>query len=268
MTETAEATIERLTRELAETRASNEHLRAAVRLREAQLSDAVAQLAGGIAHDFNNILAVISGYTSLLVEDVPADQAWRADLQEINDATTRAVKLAQRVLAFSRRRQLVPAEVDVSTVVAELEDRLRGLLGDGVALEVMPGAELGAVWIDRARLEQVLLTLALDAPGVGAEGRRVRVAASSVTVTSPPTSADDPARGSYVLLAITDTAWFVDDSTRVREPLYAEETVSGLDDARLLLLRMVAAIVRRSGGHLRVTSEGERGTCFEILLPR
>jgi signal transduction histidine kinase len=39
------------------------------KLRLSSKLKAFGQLAGGVAHDFNNILAVIMGYTELLMED-------------------------------------------------------------------------------------------------------------------------------------------------------------------------------------------------------
>jgi DNA-binding NtrC family response regulator len=41
---------------------------------EAQKMEVIGQLAGGVAHDFNNILAVIMGYSDLMIQKLAPDE--------------------------------------------------------------------------------------------------------------------------------------------------------------------------------------------------
>ena len=58
--------------------------------RQAQKMEAVGRLAAGVAHDFNNLLTIINGYSELMIERLPAQDAMRASATEIRDAGLRA----------------------------------------------------------------------------------------------------------------------------------------------------------------------------------
>src|SRR5207244_4593182 len=110
-----------------------------MQLLQAQKMEAVGLLAGGVAHDFNNVLTAIAGYAELLREDLPGDDARRADVEEILRATDRAAALTRQLLAFSRRQVLAPRVLDLNTVVASVDNMLRRLIGADVALRTEIG---------------------------------------------------------------------------------------------------------------------------------
>ena len=49
---------------------------------EAQKMEVIGQLSGGVAHDFNNILAVIMGYSDLMLDELNPDNS---ECKEIGD---------------------------------------------------------------------------------------------------------------------------------------------------------------------------------------
>jgi len=84
---------------------------------EAQKMEVVGQLAGGVAHDFNNILAVIMGYSDLMLAKLEADSPLQKDAQTIRHAAECAAGLTRQLLVFSRKQTVQPVVLDINEVV-------------------------------------------------------------------------------------------------------------------------------------------------------
>jgi len=69
-------------------------------LQQSQKMEAIGTLAGGIAHDFNNILFPISGYTEMLLQDIPDNSPFHDNLSKILVGTKRAGDLVTQIPNF------------------------------------------------------------------------------------------------------------------------------------------------------------------------
>ncbi|QEL17643.1 PAS domain S-box protein [Limnoglobus roseus] len=232
-------------------------------LRQAQKMEAVGQLAGGVAHDFNNLLTVITGYTELILEDLPPDSPTRDLLVEIHKAGVRSAGLTRQLLAFSRKQVLTPKLLDLNEVVRETEKMLRRVIGEDVRLGVDLQPHPGWVLADQGQLEQVILNLAVNARDAMPRG-------GGLTITTRTAPADHggagPRSGPAVVLSVADTGVGMTDAVKARifEPFF---TTKAVGHGTGLGLAVVHGVVAQSGGRVEVDSAPGRGTVFRIFLP-
>jgi len=235
--------------------------------RQAQTMDAMERLAGAIAHDVNNALTAIAGHAELLLLGEGAEDGRREHAQEILGEVERAAGVPAQLLAFSGRQVLRPVPTDLNAVLADTEKMLRRILGEEIELDLVPAPGLGQVNVDPAKIEQVLLNLAVNArdamPGRG----RFTIETGNASLGEADLrfrSGLEP--GAYVLMSLTDTGVGMDAPTQSRlfEPFFTTR-----DDGRSGLgLSTVHGIVGQSGGFVSVSSTPGRGTAFRVYLPR
>jgi len=237
-------------------------------LRQAQKMEAIGRLAGGVAHDFNNLLAVMIGHCELMSAQMGAEDPLRRQVEVISKAGNRAAELTHQLLAFSRQQVLQPRIVNLNEVIEDTQKMLPRLLGAHIELSQRLESSLGQVKADPGQIEMVLLNLAVNARDAMPQGGRLTIATSNVDFgahSPPPCTGMKP--GPYVLLEVRDTGSGMDAVTQARifEPFY---TTKDVGKGTGLGLATVEGIVSQSGGFIAVESEVNRGTAFQIYLPR
>ena len=237
-------------------------------LEQAQKMDAIGRLAGGVAHDFNNLLTVILGRTDILLHPLRPEDPMRRGIELIQRTAGRAADLTRQLLAFSRRQILEPTIVDLNGVVTDLDRMLHRLIGEDIRLDLRLEPNLGLVEVDRGKIEQVLVNLAVNARDAMPEGGRLTIATRNVRITNhaSPRPSDVDA-GEYVRIDVVDTGHGMDRETaaRVFEPFF---TTKPIGRGTGLGLSTAYGIVKQSNGVIAVESEPGAGTSFQIHLPR
>lgn len=256
-----------------ELRALNATLEERVRKRTAELEASRAELQrlnelknellGMAAHDLRNPLAAIQGLVDLLVQQtfghLEGDQ--REALARIGASSRRMVALVNDLLDVSTieagRLKLECGPQDLLCVVRDAVDAIRLLAGPKeIRVELAEVEPLPHVWIDRARIEQVLSNLLGNAVKFSYPGSTVEVGLSR--------------REGCGVISVRDCGCGIapDQAERLFQP-FGAETRPGTAGERSTGLGLAIArkMVEAHGGKIWVTSELGVGSCFFVALP-
>jgi len=243
-----------------------EHLEA--QLRQSQKMEAMGTLAGGIAHDFNNILGAILGYGELAQQHAASGSAMRRYLDNVMHAAGRAKSLVERILGFSRSGLGQRVPVNVQAVIEETLELLGASLPAGIRLEKTLAAADAAVIGDATHLHQVVMNLCTNALHAMQPGGVLSVALEPVELSEPRSlSRGQLSSGAYVRLVVSDTGTGIPPAVleRMFDPFF---TTKGVGEGTGLGLSLVHGIVAELGGAINVATTLDKGTKFEIWLPR
>ncbi|HEV7588038.1 MAG TPA: MHYT domain-containing protein [Longimicrobium sp.] len=238
------------------------------RLQQGAKMEAVGQLAGGIAHDFNNLLTVITGYTAMLLEDLPRADPAREDLCAVAEAAERARGLTRQLLAFSRRQVIQPRILDLNRKVKNVAGMLRRLIGEDVALEIDLAPAVWPVCADPGQVEQVLVNLAVNARDAMPAGGTLRIRTANLEVDADRARERPGLRpGQFAAIVVEDTGMGIEPELlpHLFEPFF---TTKPRGKGTGLGLATVYGIVRQSRGVVYVDSTPGEGSRFWVLFPR
>ena len=124
---------------------------------------AIGRLVAGVAHDFNNLLTGILLYCDLLQSKAGTDRALIKKTDEIRHAAEQGAGLIRQLMTVGREQPGEPASVCFDHVLADLEQLLRHLLGEQVAIEIDLRGHTERVGITSAQAQQIILNLAVNA---------------------------------------------------------------------------------------------------------
>ena len=235
-------------------------------LRYAQKMQTVGQLAGGVAHEFNNLLQVVTGYSEVLLSRPDLDAPISRAVGEIKKSADRAVALTRQLLAFGQRQVFSSKILDLNAFVVRMNEMLRSTIGENIELVTVTRPGLWPVKADPGQIEQVILSLAVNARDAMPQGGRLTIETANTDIDEGYASRYVAARpGPYVMLSVSDTGCGMSEEvlSHLFEPFF---TTKGLGRGIGLGLATVYGIVRQSGGGLDVTSELRRGAASRSIF--
>jgi two-component system, cell cycle sensor histidine kinase and response regulator CckA len=235
---------------------------------QSQKMEVFGQLAAGIAHDFNNVLAVILGYSDLMIDTLGADDPTRKYTGEIRHAAVRASALTRQLLLFCRKQTIQPVVLDLNQVVEGLSEMLQRLIDENIQLTVVPGLEIGRARADAGHVGQVLMNLVVNARDAMPKGGKLIIGTSNVTLDENYASEHaGVTAGHYVMLSVSDTGTGITDAVKARL-FEAFFTTKPKGKGTGLGLATCQTIARECGGHIGLYSEIGKGTTFKVYFPR
>jgi nitrogen-specific signal transduction histidine kinase/CheY-like chemotaxis protein len=232
-----------------------------------QKLESVGTLASGIAHDFNNLLGGVLAQTELALSELATGVNPEEELTAIRDVAIRGSEIVRELMIYAGKESAVVGLVDVSRIVKEMVELLKVSVSKHAVLETDLGEDLPAVRANAAQLRQVVMNLVTNASDAIADRDGViRVTTSCVKVDQESSEgiSDRLAAGDYVQLTVSDTGHGMplETQARVFDPFFTTKLAGhGLG------LSIVHGIVRGLGGAIHLTSEPDKGTTLQILLP-
>jgi PAS domain S-box-containing protein len=235
---------------------------------QSQKLEAVGRLAGGVAHDFNNLMAVVIGNVSVLLAGLAREHPHREALLAIDQAAWRASELTRRLLGFSRQTKLWLKPCDIRPALDEIVALLRRTIDPRITIQVACPGDLWPIQADPGQLNQVLMNLCLNARDAMPDGGRLLLQAENVSLDEKKAQQHvDAHPGDYVRVRVADTGHGIaaDILPRIFEPFF---TTKEAGKGTGLGLAMVFGIIKQHQGWITCSSAVDRGTCFDIYLPR
>ncbi|WP_207485198.1 ATP-binding protein [Arenibaculum pallidiluteum] len=239
--------------------------REAVAREESERLEALGRLTGGVAHDFNNLLMVARAGADL----IKRRKGDAAQVERIADSLIAAVErgaaLTRQLLAFARRSEYRPVDLDLRQRAGGWADLLRQAVGAGINVSLALPESLWSVRTDPQALETALVNLAVNARDAMPSGGSLLVTATNVVMRG--TRADAGLHGEFVSLNVQDTGHGIPAEVlgRIFEPFF---TTKPAGKGTGLGLSQVFGFAKQSGGAVTVVSGPGRGATFTLFLPR
>jgi PAS domain S-box-containing protein len=220
----------------------------------------VGTLAAGVAHEINNPLAIILGFTDLLLEKTPPDSELSDILKTIEKQGTNAKRVVENLLSFTRfsenKEENVNINEDINSVLSVVGNTasLHKITLDKNLSETLPPVKGHA-----GELQQVFFNIINNAISSMKFG-------GTLTVVTKQTDFENT-----IEIKISDTGCGIrkEHRTRIFDPLFTTKKVG---EGTGLGLFVSYGIISKHGGNITFETKTEEesietGTTFIITLP-
>ncbi|MCE5281746.1 MAG: PAS domain S-box protein [Deltaproteobacteria bacterium] len=230
-----------------------------------QKIESLGTLAGGIAHNFNNLLMGIQGYTSLVLLKTDPSHPSYEKLKRIEEQVQSGADLTRQLLGFAREGRYAVKPTDMNDVL-EQSSSMFGKAKKEISVHRKYGKDLWRVEVDRGQMEQMLMSLYINAWQAMPGGGDIFLETKNMILDEKHSLLYPVKPGRYIKISVTDNGTGMDEKTRKRifDPFF---TTKEIGRGTGLGLASVYGIIKGHGGYIDVYSEPGHGTTFTIYIP-
>lgn len=241
------------------------------RLQRSEKMEALGQLAGGVAHDLNNVLGIMSGYSELLMEEIPEGHRTRTHVEKIFQSAEKGAAIIQDLLTLARRGVTASDVISLNSIVSDfLKTPVFEKIKDyhpRVSFRTACDGNLLNIKGSPVHLEKTLMNLVSNAAeSISGEGE-VTIGTESRYLDKPIRGYDDVKEGDYAVLTVSDTGMGISakDRERIFEPFYTKKKMGRSGTG--LGLAIVWGTVKDHNGYIDIQTEIGEGTTFTLYFP-
>jgi two-component system, NtrC family, sensor kinase len=225
----------------------------------------IGKLAAGIAHEINNPLAAIAGCVEGLISRsmdrdlscTPAFEDFPQYLRIIEDEIGRCKGITKNLLDFSRSKEILQQEINVNETLEQTLQLLKHHKGfkSITVVQELSSACLPVVG-NSGELRQVFLAMAINAMDAMNESGTITIRTNNETRHGQ----------SFVCVQFRDSGVGIPakNLNKIFDPFFTTKPVG---KGTGLGLSICYGIIRSHNGFIKVKSEENRGTLFEIYIP-
>ena len=241
------------------------------RLQRAEKMELLGRIAGKVAHDLNNVLGALTGYSELLLMELPKGQQARSNAEKIMQSTQKGAAIIQDLLTLARRGVMAAEVTNLNTVIAGF---LKTPVFDGmkkhypqVTFRTDFERKLLNIKASPIHMEKMLMNLLSNAveaiPGAGV----VSIRTQNRYLDRGLQGYDKVKEGDYVVLTVSDTGTGIEAENldKIFEPFYTNKSMGRSGTG--LGLSIVWGTVKDHNGHIDVQSSVGEGTTFTLYFP-
>jgi signal transduction histidine kinase len=226
-------------------------------------NQAKSQFLANMSHELRTPLNAIMGFADIIRLQTfgpDAQGRYQSYANDIHAAGEHLVAVVSDILNMARSDagtlRFEPTAVDLTRLLDEVQRMIAGAAEEGgLVLEVVSAPGLVA-WVDRDRLRQAVLNIAVNAVKFTPHGGRVRMAAER--------------GGDSIVIRVTDTGIGIAAADIPRALAPFEQVNNGLQrrfQGAGLGLPLAKRFVEQQGGRFDLTSEPGAGTVVTIRVP-